>query len=475
MKGLVALTLFAALSLAQDASQVRLALGRLESGDAGGAAAVLEPYTRKHPDDARGLLLLGRSYALSGAPEKAIGPLRRAAGLTPDSQQAHFSLGMVEAMLGNRSAARSSFERVLKLEPAHQQANFNLARILAEEGACNRALPLLDRSLAAQRSDVETLFLMVQCAPPSAAEAYRTKLLAVAPRDLSVHARLACRLQQGSDLRLAQKEFDYALGLVGADQSRTAAGEYFELGKCSERARDPVKAFGAYDAALGLDPDRLEYYLQMAELFSSQQIASGAQDALRRAIARFPDSVMAKAALGMALLASGDLKGAESVDGELSAANPRGQPVLLFHGRILMAQHAYPAAIAVFNQLSELAPRDFRAYEFAAECWEKEEDGTEAALKAYRHAVALNPERAGAFFRLGALLFQRKEDPSAAIPYLERAVELDPTGESAHQMLAQAYSALGLGRKAEAQIQKLNVIRQRSQPRSDLRTFLETR
>jgi Tfp pilus assembly protein PilF len=81
------------------------------------------------------------------------------------------------------------------------------------------------------------------------------------------------------------------------------------------------------------------------------------------------------------------------------------------------------------------------------------------AIKSYQTALQLNPNQYRANLMFGRLLGMR-EDPQAALPYSQKAVQLQPQSPDAHKFLANVYTELGQeenARRERAEAQRLSV------------------
>lgn len=91
----------------------------------------------KEPDDGEGFRMLGWSYVMTGKPDKAIAPYKRALELLPDNATVHSGYG--EALVGVAggsvtSEAKGQFEKALSLDPKEPRARYFLALWLAQNG-----------------------------------------------------------------------------------------------------------------------------------------------------------------------------------------------------------------------------------------------------------------------------------------------------------------------------------------------------
>lgn len=97
----------------------------------------------KNPTDGEGYRMLAWSYAMTGRPDQAIAPYRRALALLPNSALVHSGYGEALAgMAGNKVTpeARVQFERAVALDPAEPRARYFLALWQAQNGAPKPAL-----------------------------------------------------------------------------------------------------------------------------------------------------------------------------------------------------------------------------------------------------------------------------------------------------------------------------------------------
>lgn len=87
------------------APTVAAAVGKLQAGDAAGAAALLEAVVAREPDSGRAWRTLGQAYQASKHLDAADTAFRRALDVEPGMPMAFFSLGVVAAMAGRHDDA----------------------------------------------------------------------------------------------------------------------------------------------------------------------------------------------------------------------------------------------------------------------------------------------------------------------------------------------------------------------------------
>jgi hypothetical protein len=100
------------------------------------ALPILQEAKRIAPEDPAVASELGRVYATSGAPEKALSELGRALALLPNNAQALSNRGVALQLLKQPDAARLDFERALRIDPCLSEARQNAAQLGLTLPAC---------------------------------------------------------------------------------------------------------------------------------------------------------------------------------------------------------------------------------------------------------------------------------------------------------------------------------------------------
>ena len=97
----------------------------------------------KEPNDGNGFRMLGWSYVMTGHPDKALAPYRRAIDLLPKNATAHAGYGeALTAVAGNKVTpeAKAEFDKALALDSAEPRARHFSALWLAQNGKEREAL-----------------------------------------------------------------------------------------------------------------------------------------------------------------------------------------------------------------------------------------------------------------------------------------------------------------------------------------------
>lgn len=167
-------------------------------------------------------------------------------------------------------------------------------------------------------------------------------------------------------------------------------------------------AENAFQAALAQRADYANALLGLAEIESRRNRPQAAGKRIEQAVAAEPDNVHAQLSLGRYLSSTGDYQGAEAA--------------------LLMA--------------TELDPTLFRARIDLADLYATQLNRPTEAVAAYRAALDLNPDHAGAHYAIGILL-ARQGQTAEAEAMLTRAMQLEPANPLPPMGLARLYTAIG--------------------------------
>ena len=125
-------------------------------------------------------------------------------------------------------------------------------------------------------------------------------------------------------------------------------------------------------------------------------------------------------------------------------------------GRVLYEENQFDAAIEAFGAVLRRDPQNVKAQDNLGLCYEGKNE-MERALPAYRKAIELDDRAARhsaqPYLNLGILL-TRTDKAAEAVPFLQRAVELDPDSPKTHMELGRTYSLLNRFAEAAAELEK---------------------
>ena len=115
-------------------------------GDVDSMISRLAARLEKEPNDGEGFRMLGWSYVMTGRPDKAIAPYKRAMELLPKQAVVHAGYG--EALVGVAGGkvtpeAKASFDTAISLDPSEPRARYFQALWLAQNGQEKKGLDQL--------------------------------------------------------------------------------------------------------------------------------------------------------------------------------------------------------------------------------------------------------------------------------------------------------------------------------------------
>jgi predicted Zn-dependent protease len=308
-------------------------------------------------------------------------------------------------------------------------ANLDQIRQMIDRGRAAEALKQLD-ALAAQ--------------PPVPAGVYRVRGLALYSQNrlaeadsafanalkLDAHDQEATQMRGLTLFRLG-KPAD-AIPLLEAAHnwtSQTKTDPNYVLALCYVDTRRYDDARHAFAAQYGFGPDSASAYLLAARMLLRREYLPVAQQFARKSIDLDPQLPLAHALLG----------------------------------EIALAGEHLDEAIAEFEKEKTRNPLDGNVYERLGDAYTRAGDFTRAQ-QALQQALLLEPNSTGPYILLGKVLLKR-QDPSAAVMYLERAEHMDSTNYMTHNLLGQAYRALGRPEDASRENQTAQRIQSAIEPK----------
>lgn len=122
---------------------------------------------------------------------------------------------------------------------------------------------------------------------------------------------------------------------------------------------------------------------------------------------------------------------------------PEDRSLLIIASDILTRKKKHEEAVRCLNRYIELYPaKAAYGYEEIAGCYEDAKDW-DKAQEYYQKAIDREPDRAKSWRLMGKFLANKKKDQEGALPFLQKAVELDDTSTYTFMKLGEVYEALG--------------------------------
>lgn len=202
------------------------------------------------------------------------------------------------------------------------------------------------------------------------------------------------------------------------------------MGQVLLRENRPAEAEKAFREVLKDDPKNPEVQDGLGLSLLMQGRFQEALPFLEKAVDLAPNNASYRNNRGVALMELGNYKGAAAdFDAAERSVNPDDRvSATINRGRLLQRQGEYFAAEKAFTEALARDPQSFAAMFGRAAARESSGD-LEGAAEDYLAAIKVNPQSAEANLRLGLCLVTL-DKPDLGRRYLQRAVDLDPMGET---------------------------------------------
>ncbi len=366
-----------------------LAAAQLHLGQGDLVPQTLAPLTSGTKPDAAALGLLGEAYLDAGDYAKATAALQKSTALDSKGPMPRILLGMSYLAAGNEDKATAELTAAARMEPRSTRAESLLIAFHMDRKQYDKALAVI-------------------------AELDKKR-----PKDPSVLNQRGLALVGKKDYANARAAFEAAAALKpGYYPAASGLARLDVLEK-----KDYASARKRFEAILSADKTSLQAMMALANLAELEGKNKDYVEWMRKAIAAHKDAVEPRLALGQHFLNHKDARSALTLAQESTAALPKSPVALGMLARAQMAAGEKDNAIATFQKLVNLAPRD-----------------------------------AGSQYQLGLLLAEAKK-AGPAREALSRANSLDPGNPSIAEALAML--ELSQGKSAEA-LQVAKNLRQRN-------------
>ena len=425
---------------------LRLAAIEYATGRKAEAFAYLDRLLKGEPNGVRALTMRGRFQLADHQVQQAIETLATAVAADAKYAPGHYWMAQAQLRAGRPSEARTSLVTVLQLEPTYVPAQIAISRLhlAAREfdqsiAFARQAATTAPTNLEARLSLPRALIAAGQVSAAAQALQPLSKALPNEPRINVVEGQLALGRR---DPKAAAERFQRALAgqpasvnaLDGLLISKVAAGD---AGDASRLATETVAR----------SPEDARLLVVSARAFALAQDFAKAESTLRTAIERDPQLLEAYSMLGQIYMRQNRTDQALREFQRLAELQPNevGPPTIvgvLQHaaGKLGEARQSYQAALRV-DPTAVVAANNL--------AWMTMEEGgnLEVALQLAQAATQRAPASGVVRDTLGRIYFRKGLYPSA-IAALEEAVKLEAKNADYRVQLAMAYAKNGDEAKA---------------------------
>jgi protein O-GlcNAc transferase len=216
---------------------------------------------------------------------------------------------------------------------------------------------------------------------------------------------------------------------------------YINLGNVFKEARILDRAVAAYIRALNLSPNNAVVYGNLACVYYEQGLTEFAIDTYRKAIELQPNFPDAYCNLANALKEKGDLEEAERCYETALQLNSNHADSLNNLANIKREQGQIDTAVQLYRKALQVLPDFAAAHSNLASILQKQGKLAEA-LSYYAEAIRISPSFPDAYSNMGNTL-KEMGDVQGALQCYTRAIQINPAFADAHSNLASIYKDSG--------------------------------
>jgi len=348
--------------------------------------------------------------------------------LAPKIAAGHAALGSVLLALGEPAKATEELETAHRLDHSDQSNILSLCVAYSKSHDYIKAIAAyreLDGAPALP-SDAATAVAAAFSATgdPAAAQVVALRALDADPKNAGLEDTVGTLLAQQKDYTAAESRFRQAIAL-----DPTLASAHYHLGSVESATNRGADALAELGQAHAIDPDNVQYALDLARAMSLDNQEAGAIELLRATLAKLgPDAgaqaIEVKYRLAIALQAADNVKEAMPLFAEVVAARPDDAEALTNAGLAHVQLGDAKGGIPLYLRALKLTPSNPTLREDLGVAYLQQAD-LDHALEQFRAGLLLDDQSAQLHYDL-ALALKLKDDLAAAVPEFERAAALDP-------------------------------------------------
>ncbi|XP_036036964.1 LOW QUALITY PROTEIN: protein O-mannosyl-transferase TMTC1 [Onychomys torridus] len=243
---------------------------------------------------------LHNNYAVflvdSGLPEKAVAHYQQAIQLSPSHHVAVVNLGRLYRSLGENSMAEEWYKRALKVARTAEVLS-PLGALYYNTGRHKEALEVYQEAVSLQPSQRDLRLALAQVlavmGQTKEAEKMTSHIVSEEPRCLECYRLLSAIYSKQEHHGKALEAIDRALQLKPKDP-KVISELFFTKGNQLREQNLLDKAFESYEAAVTLDPDQAQAWMNMGGIRHIQGSYVSARAYYERALKLVPDSKLLK-------------------------------------------------------------------------------------------------------------------------------------------------------------------------------------
>jgi tetratricopeptide (TPR) repeat protein len=455
-------------------THINQGIASMSAGDMEKALAEFKEASHLEPKSSKPFVWIGVTENQLGHFQEAAAAFQSALNLDPTSQAAHYNLALSLIRLHKNPAAIHELEEVVKADPSIVDAQYNLAVLLEDEGHYAEAVPHLEIAEHERPQDAGIAVRLIE----SYIKTNRKQQALRLANQIDLSGLTNDTAMTLGSLLLENGEFESAIRVLTAAHSEstgslprsillaranigagrpadaidlllplrdvdTSGEAAYTLGLAYLSLNQSDHAEKSFSTAARLNPENAAAHfhlgLVLLQLSPDPDHSEGGEE-LAKAVALSPHEGPYYVALGSWLLENNRPSDALSLlKHAMENASPTAELYLLM-GIAEASVNGTKSAQPLIEKAITLDPRIALAHNILGYCYFVSGDNARA-LQSYKKATDLDPNQ-GRFAYDVALLLDKMQRPTDALPYAQKAAALRSSNAAYHYLLGKLYSEL---------------------------------
>jgi tetratricopeptide (TPR) repeat protein len=431
------------------AAQTRVAAIQLSKHNPAEASRIIGEVLTRDPHNVSALLVRAEILNSQGKVDDAIGQVRQAVAADPGSERARFRLAQLLRSKGLTDEAIAEFNEVLKINPAATFAQIQLAELNLAQGSTAPALQLAQDAAKVVPNDPIVRLTLARALLASndvaRADTVVHGLLSDYASATAVHALAGSVALSKKDAATARREFSRAQELDAGNLDALSG-----LVTLDFLDKNPAAAKARVNQRLAATPSNPRLLILAARVNASTGDAAAAEQQLRKAIELDPNHLDAYGYLAQLYVGEQRLGEARANLEALVAKRPAAVGPLTLIGMLYEAEGNRAEAVKRYQKALALDPRAAVAANNLAFRYAEDGGNLDTALQLAQTAKERLPNSPEIDDTLG-WVYYKKDLAAMATPLFEQAVRRQPeNSEYQYHLGVSALKAgeLTKGRKA---------------------------
>ncbi|MBI4551254.1 MAG: tetratricopeptide repeat protein [Candidatus Latescibacteria bacterium] len=378
--------------------------------------------------------------------DKAIPALRAVLEKNPKSEEAHYYLGLALKGKGQKNEALAELQEAVKIKSKYPDALYESGLLFLDKKQYDAALDTFEKGGAASKGQPRFLYGqgLVKMAQDSLTEAVvlLSKATTKDPKTALFHTGLGDAYAKRKVWDLAINEYNKALELD--PNSPNAATVHYQIGLLHFESRRFEEAVEAYRKATTLNPNSTDAWYQLGYIYWIAKQYANAVGPLMKSTELQPNHFESNLYLAQALNKTRRLSDSVPYFEKAASLNPKSLESQEGLGDGLLAKGEYPKAAVAYQHAVDLDPNNAELlYKLG---WTQSQAGvadTVMAVKNLQKALSIDSTSVRPYIQLAAVFFQQGRYEET-LPYLQKAIALQPDDANQYELLGRCYIRRGL-------------------------------